>query len=247
GAQAAGALVRRLLEIETYRTLALLGLPQAQKVGPEIRQIEEQLGAISAELPAIRGMSANRDLLRTLSELAASVEAIAAVSAYRFGATRAYHEIVTRRLEAIEEEAEIGHSTLVMFLQRRLEPAMRTCQATEGRLETLSRRLSRAAELLRTRVDVELEEQNRDLLQSMNRRARLQLRLQQTVEGLSVAAVSYYVVGLVGYAAQGLNAAGLAIDYQIVTALSVPIVVGGIWFIVRRIRRKHQEEEGVES
>jgi len=239
GQQAAGALVMRLLEIETYRTLALLGLPQAHECGPEILEIEETLTAISAQLPETKNISANRDLLHQLSRLATSVEAIAAASAFRFGATRAYDEIVALRLRAIDEEMEPGYSTWATFLARRLAPAMRTCQATERRLETLSMRLSRAASLLRTRVDVELEEQNRVLLESMNKRARLQLRLQQTVEGLSVAAISYYVVGLIGYSAKGLKSLGLPVEDKLVVALAVPVVIAGIWWIVRRIRRRH--------
>lgn len=240
--QAAGALVLRLLEIETYRTLALLGLPQVHSCSPQILEIEEALKAISAQLPETENISANRDLLHKLSQLAASVEAIAAATAFRFGATRAYYEIVTLRLRAIDEEIEPGYSTWATFLARRLAPAMRTCQATEQRLETLSKRLSRAADLLRTRVDVELEEQNRVLLKSMNRRARLQLRLQQTVEGLSVAAVSYYIVGLIGYAAKGLKSLGVVVDDRLVVAASVPVVLGAIWWLVRRVRRHHGDD-----
>lgn len=240
--QTAGALVQRLLEIETYRTLALLGLPLAHECMPEIRELEERLTEISTEIPDSRSISANRDLLHTLSALAARAEALAATSSFRFGATRAYDEIVAQRLRAIGEEPEEGFSTWTAFLARRLNPAMRTCLATERRLETLSRRLSHAADLLRTRVDVELEQQNRDLLDSMNRRARLQLRLQQTVEGLSVAAVSYYIVGLIGYAVKGIEAAGVAVNDGIVVALSVPVVLAAVWWIVRRIRRAHGDE-----
>ena len=238
-AQAAGAVVQRLLEIETYRTLALLGLPEAHALSPQIAEIEEQLTDISGKIPESHTISGNKDLLHILSSLAARVEALAAKTAFRFGATRAYHSIVVQRMGVIDEGAAPGAMTWTAFLTRRLNPAMRTCQASQDRLEELSRRLSRAADLLRTRVDVELEQQNRDLLQSMNRRARLQLRLQQTVEGLSVAAVSYYVVGLIGYAVKGAGAAGLPVNDKIATALSVPIVCLAIWWIVRRIRRSH--------
>ena len=110
----------------------------------------------------------------------------------------------------------------------------------QGRLTTLSQKLIRAADLLRTRVNIALEQQNRDLLRSMNRRARMQLRLQQTVEGLSVAAVSYYVVGLIGYLAKGWEKTGMGVPAGAVTALSVPVVVLGVWMIVRRIRRSHE-------
>src|SRR5919202_179732 len=103
--------------------------------------------------------------------------------------------------------------------------AMRSAQAVEDRQTSLSAKLARSANLLRTRVDIELQSQNRDLLSAMNRRTQLQLRLQQTVEGLSVAAVSYYVVGLVGYLAKGAKDAGYPVQPELVMAASVPIAV----------------------
>ncbi len=128
------------------------------------------------------------------------------------------------------------------FLGRRLGPAMRTCQALETRQDMLSEKLARATTLLRTRVDVDLEQQNRSLLESMNRRARVQLRLQQTVEGLSVAAISYYVIGLLSYLAKGVKTAGVPMPGpELTTGLAVPVVVVGIWLIVRRIRSHHAE------
>jgi uncharacterized membrane-anchored protein len=92
---------------------------------------------------------------------------------------------------------------------------------------------------LRTRVDVELERQNQELLKSMNARTRLQLRLQATVEGLSVAAITYYVVGLFGYMVKGAHDSGLPVDPNLATAIFVPLAALSIWGIVRRIRTRH--------
>ncbi len=237
-----GALAQRLIEIETYRTLAMLGLPLAQSLSPRIRRIEDRLAHLTSEM-----RSSERDshaLLDELTDLAAELEADAAASLYRFGASRAYHGIVEERLAALGEQAMPGYDSWSGFLQRRVAPAMRTCRSVEERQANLSRKLARAATLLRTWVDVEVEQQNRDLLASMNRRARLQLRLQQTVEGLSVAAVSYYVVGLIGYLAKGSSVAAAAVKPELVTALSVPFVLAGVWWLVRRIRRSHSDEEG---
>jgi uncharacterized membrane-anchored protein len=239
----AGALVQRLLEIETYRTLALLGLPEAQRSGPIVRRIEDGLTNTSEAMRASRGLDEDRRLLDELTTLAAALEADAAASAYRFGASRAYYEIVGDRLNSIREERIAAYGSFSGFLQRRLGPAMRTCQAIESRQTALATKLARAANLLRTRVDVEIERQNRDLLNSMNRRARLQLRLQQTVEGLSVAAISYYVASLVGYLAKGAKEAGVPVDPTIATAVAIPPVALGLWWLVRRIRRQHAEED----
>ena len=183
-------------------------------------------------------------LLDEITGLAGELEADAASSLYRFGASRAYYEIVRDRLEALNEQPVTGYDTWDSFLERRVAPAMRTCRSVEERQANLSRKLSRAATLLRTKVDVAVERQNRDLLQSMNTRARLQLRLQQTVEGLSVAAVSYYVVGLIGYIAKGAGLDRLGVSDSIVTAVAVPVVVIVLWLVVRRIRKRHRDTGG---
>jgi uncharacterized membrane-anchored protein len=239
GAERAGALVQRVIELETYRTLALLGLPEAQRLTPSIGHIETRLAEVTEEMRRTDRLIDNHRLLDELTALAAELEAGAAASLFRFGASRAYNEIVQLRLQTIGERKVGGFPTWSSFLARRMSPAMRTCITTEERQATLSQKLARAANLLRTRVDVELERQNRDLLKSMNERTRMQLRLQTTVEGLSVAAVSYYVVGLFGYLVKGLHDEGVPVDISLATALFVPVAVLAIWLVVRRIRRRN--------
>lgn len=235
-----GAVSQRVIDVETYRTLAMLGLPLAQQLSARVRRIEDRL----ADMTRAMKDSATRNeqaLLSELTGLAAELEADAAASLYRFGASRAYDGIIEERLEALREESVSGFNTWRGFLQRRVAPAMRTCRSVEERQANLSRKLTRATTLLRTWIDVEVEKQNRDLLASMNNRARLQLRLQQTVEGLSVAAVSYYVVGLIGYLAKGTSIFGMHAKPEYVTAAAVPIVILAVWWAVRRIRRSHSE------
>lgn len=238
----AGALVQRLLEVETYRTLALLGLPEAHRIAPFVRSTEEALVRIASVMTQTDGLAADNALLDEMTALAARLQAEATSAGYRFGASRAYDDIVQQRLAAIGEQPHEGWPTISAFLSRRMAPAMRTCQMLVGRLADLSRNLGRASNLLRTRVDVALEQQNRDLLAAMNERTRLQLRLQHTVEGLSVAAIAYYVVSLFGYLAKGTKEAGWPMpDTGIAMALSVPVAVAGVWLAVRRIRRGHHE------
>lgn len=239
GPERAGVLVQRIIELETYRTLALLGLPEAQRLAPSIARIERRLGEVTEEMRRSAELIDNHRLLDELTALAAELEAGAAASLFRFGASRAYNEIVQLRLQTIGDRKVENLPTWSSFLTRRMQPAMRTCASTEERQTDLSEKLARAANLLRTRVDVELEQQNRDLLKSMNERTRLQLRLQTTVEGLSVAAVSYYVVGLFGYLMKGLHDKGVPVDPTLASALFVPVAVLAIWWTVRRIRRKH--------
>jgi uncharacterized membrane-anchored protein len=240
GAERAGALVQRVIELETYRTLALLGLPESHRLSPSINAIERRLAEITEEMRGTSVLTDNHRLLDELTALAAELEAGATASLFRFGASRAYNEIVHLRLQTIGERKVGGLPTWSSFLARRMAPAMRTCITTEERQANLSRKLARTANLLRTRVDVELERQNRDLLTSMNERTRLQLRLQATVEGLSVAAITYYVVGLFGYIVKGAHDAGLIqVEPTFVIAGFVPLAALAIWGLVRHIRRSH--------
>jgi uncharacterized membrane-anchored protein len=233
----AGRLVQRLLEIETYRMMALLALPVAREVAPSITAADRELVAITAAMHAQDGVGDERRLLGKLTGLAAEVERITAQSSYRFGAARAYHALVERRIGELREARIEGVQTIAEFMDRRLAPALRTCAATAERLEAIAARLQRAGDLLRSRVDIALEAQNQALLASMDRRARIQLRLQATVEGLSVAAISYYVVGLIGYAAKALEKGGVPLHSELATGIAIPIVVAGVWLLVRRVRR----------
>jgi uncharacterized membrane-anchored protein len=234
----AGRLVKRLLEIETYRLMALLALPLARELAPDIARMETRLGELTEQLADVAGLPSERGLLDELSRLSAEVERQMAQSNFRFGATQAYGALVRRRIRALRESRIEGHSTLAEFMERRFAPAMDTCEHVRDRLDRLARRLSRAANLLRTRVDVALEAQNRDLLETMNARVRLQLRLQQTVEGLSVIILGYYAVGLLAYGLKGLKAVGVDIPVDLLTGLSIPVVLTAVGFGVHIIRRR---------
>ncbi len=237
GKRQGGRTVQRLLEIETYRIMALLGLPVARRSAALLTTAERELAAVTA-LMAQDSDSDEPALLVRLTRLAATVESELAENSFRFGASRAYYDLVIRRISELREARLVGVQTIEEFMDRRLAPAMATCASVEKRLQDLSGRVARASDLLRTRVDIEREQQNQALLESMNRRARMQLRLQQTVEGLSIAAITYYVVGLVGYAAKALKQSGVALSVDVVTGASIPFVVLGIWLAVRRVRQR---------
>jgi uncharacterized membrane-anchored protein len=232
----AGRMVQRLLEIDTYRMMALLALPVARDLAPFLTRGEQELAKITGAL-----VSANADdepqLLERLTRLGAEIDSREAASHYRFSASAAYYELVQRRIADLREARIEGLQMFQEFTERRLAPAMNTLRAVASRQESLTARLARAVQLLSTRVDITRERQNQKVLESMNRRVKLQLRLQQTVEGLSVAAVTYYVVGLVGYAAKGAKAFGVDINPDIAVALSIPFVAGLTAYGVHRIRR----------
>lgn len=231
----AGRTLQRLFEIETYRMMALLALLVARRLAPRLLKMERELSGVASAL-AQRG--AGDALLEQLTHLAANVESAIGESRYRFGATRAYHELVTSRIDELRERRLPGTQTIGEFMRRRLAPAIATCESTERRLLELSERVARASSLLATRVGVTRERQNQELLASMNRRARVQLRMQETVEGLSIAAITYYVVSLVGYLAKALEAAGLRVDPAIAIGVAIPVVAVLVGLGVRGVRRR---------
>lgn len=242
--------VQRLIEIDVYRVMAMLAFPVARAFAASLTDAEARLSAITARIAQLgaRGIASaageheDRALLDDLTRLAADVEHGVAASAFRFAAARAYWQIVQTRMGELRETRLPGAPTISEFLGRRLAPAMDTVIATARRQEELSARVARASELLRTRVDIAREEQNHRLLAAMERRGKLSLRLQQTVEGLSVAAITYYAVGLVGYLAKALHAAWPAVNPNWVTAGSIPILALLIWRGVHRIRRELARE-----
>ncbi|KPP85652.1 MAG: putative membrane-anchored protein conserved in bacteria [Rhodobacteraceae bacterium HLUCCO07] len=235
GRRRVGRIVQRLCEIETYKTLSLLGFARARALSPELART----GARLTDLVDDMGEKARpaEETLGQLLEVSGTLEQIAAQTSFRFSATAAYERLVHERVEVMREARFAGRQTFAEFMLRRFDPAMRTVRATEARLQVMVARAARAANLLRTRVDVERSAQNQALLESMDRRSDLQLRLQRTVEGLSVVAISYYAVSLAAYALYPLAEAMGLPKGTIIAAITLP-VVGLVWWLIRRVQRK---------
>ena len=234
-----GRAVQRLLEVETYRMMALLGLPMAREVGASLVHAERDLAVIAGQI-----RSAQRDeepeLLRRLTQLAGEVEGLYARTHARFSASAAYFELVQRRITELRERRIETLQTLGDFMDRRLAPAMQTCAWAARRQQALSERISRISNLLRTRVEIEQQQSSQDLLEAMNRRQKAQLLLQTAVEGLSVAAVTYYGAGLVGYLAKGAKEAGVHVAPDLAVAISIPLIALAVWLGIRRLHRSAQ-------
>lgn len=232
----AGRISQRLLEIETYRLVALRAFPIAKQLAPELTKAEQQLADITAQLE--NKLTSDQELLDTLIALAARVERITVEHAYRFAATHAYDRLVNQRISELREKAIPGIQTIGEFMQRRLSPAIATVDATAQRMGYLSARVSRTSSLLRTRVDILAETQNQQLLEKLTRGQELQLRLQGTVEGLSIAAISYYVISLLLYVFKAVKAAGWPMHPELVTGLCIPVVIWAVWWMTRQIHKK---------
>jgi uncharacterized membrane-anchored protein len=236
GSRRIGRIVQRLCEIETYKTMSMLGLSRVRESGGRLTALDQELTELMGGMNAEQLRSAD-ETLKGLLKVSAELENMLARSSFRFGATAAYEALVNQRIEVMREERFEGRQTFQEFMMRRFDPAMRTVKAGERRLQQMAERATRAGNLLRTRVDVERSAQNQELLASMDKRADLQLRLQRTVEGLSVVAISYYAVNLALYLLAPL-AEGTGVSKALLTAGVTPLVVGLVWLMIRRIRQE---------
>ena len=233
-----GRLVQRLIELDHYRTLTLLAVPMTKQLEPKITALDGELLTVTEDLGQATDVATERALLGRLAEIWAEIAQLAAHHSYRFSATAAYDPLVRQRMERLRESRVVGWQRYTSFVERRLDQAVRHADTLRGRLEDLQRRVNLAADLLRTRVNVHIEEQNVALLQSMDRRARLQLRLQTMVEGLSVIAISYYAVSLLGYVLEGAATLLPAADKSVLKAVAVVPMVAAIWLFLRRVKAK---------
>lgn len=234
-----GRAVQRIVELETYRLLALLGFATVTEYGSKLDSITRHVGEITNELAEqIKQPDSHVEgMLSKLSAQAADLENIYSKASYRMAATKAYDSIVENRLEGLRVSRVEGFQGVKGFLNRRMLPAIDSCRAFSERLRRLSERISRAGDLLQTQTEMIIQRQNQELLISMNRRAKTQLRLQQTVERLSIAAVTYYGVGLVGFLGMSLPLEAWGIDLVALKAASIPIIAGFVWLTIYQVKK----------
>lgn len=242
GPEQLGRRVGRLIDIETYRTMALIALPLARRVSPRVGELERELAAVIRSTGDLAGEEQVDDdaILDRLSALTSRAEALRAETRYRFSASRAYYALVLQRLETLGEAKSGDHQTLTGFIRTRLTPAITTIESLSQRQATLSDDLGRALALLRTRVDIAVNRANQGLLASMDRRQGQQVAIQQAVEGLSAVAITYYAVSLLAYLLQGAGP-WLPVPYTLAVAALVPIVLGSVLIAIRRFR-KHWDQ-----
>ncbi|GGX98469.1 membrane protein [Litchfieldella qijiaojingensis] len=234
-----GRMTRRLLEIETYRMMASLSLPLAKELSVELRQYERELGELS-DRNAANHHESSRPLLYAISSLSARLEHSSARSRQRFSATEAYARIVFTRIEELRETRVADCQRLGTFILRRFQPTVRYCAAIDKRQVSLAQSVARLNDLLRTRAQVEIEEQNSEMLQSLNERTSSQLKIQKAVEGLSIIVISYYIFSLFKLSLEGLDALGMGIEPRLAAAIFGPLgilIIGLLAWRIWKVRR----------
>lgn len=230
----AGRIVQRLLEIETYRFMALMGFPVARSAQASIGSYNQSLDSIINDMEPDLSLDACQVLLERIQSLSHQTSVVFGETAFRFAATKAYNAIVERRLVEIREERISGYSRPSTFLKRRMTPAIDHCAAIERQRETLERRLGETSQMLRTKVETGLAAQNKQLLEQIKASTQSQVRLQRAVEGFSVVAISYYLVSILAVFLKGGEKAGLLEGWELYEAALAPVAILAVVLLVRR-------------
>jgi len=212
--------------------MSLLALPVAREITPSLNDMDQKLAIITQALADHHDVD-EKKLLAQLTNIAARIEAFRANATFRFSATRAYHRLVLTRLEELKEDELSGHLTLTEFMTRRLTPAVKTCEAVSERLEDLSKRVDRASDMMRTRVELAIQSQNQQLLSSMDRRSKIQLMMQHTVEGFSVVAITYYLIGLLKLILDSIYEAGFIFNKSLALGVAIPATLALVYLGIR--------------
>ena len=235
----AGRVIRNLLEIAAYRSMTLLALPIARQLMPEVRLLEQRLVETNNKLNDLVTLEDEQNLMDELISEATQLEKLVADHNFRFSATEAYFNLTESRLDMLREAKMPAIRTLKQFHARRFIPAFNTCMSVVKRKENLSKRISRTSELLHLRLQLSLEAQNQKLLSSMDKRSELQLRLQQTVEGLSVVAMTYYSMKLIELLMKPIPIETyLPVSQGAALALLTPVIFCGAMWVIIRVRKK---------
>ncbi len=242
-----GRRIQRIYELETYRIMALIGLPLARRQSSRLTKLEDQLNQITSKLEAASSDEdvSDEDLFQELSILSGKLDNLRSETRFRFSASNAYFDIVDARIKTLVEQERGDLQTISGFLKSRLEPARATIKSVEGRQKTLTEDISRALALLRTRIDIKMNHGNQALLKSLDGRYKQQLLISQAVEGLSTIAITYYAIGLLSYFLKAFDKAGhLPVSYTLILAAAVPVIMFTVWYSVRRLRLKlHGSED----
>jgi len=233
--------LQRLQELGNYRNRALLGLPVARECWPQLDITEASLRTLFNQLAS--NEARDDTLLEDLSALALDLASVSTSISFRMDATRAYGKIVEERLEQVDSRPVMGYASLVDFTQRRFRPAMNTCIATTERIARLEKGTEQLASLLRARVDTHIENQNAQMLGSMERSISSQTRLQHMVEGLSVIALSYYLLSLLKYIIYILPNDKTNVSHEFIIGTLVIPVLAGVWISMRLLRKRLLEPE----
>ena len=219
------------VELSHHQLRQSPGWPLARQSLQQLSELELQLAGLTQSIELQQ--RSDEQLLHDITGLAAATERLIAENSNRLQATAAYYQLTLDRLKALQESPLADHLSLQDFTEKRLTPAYRTSEAVQRRQQLLSSRLGRCTELLRTRLNLKLEQQNQQLLSSMEQKAKLQLKLQQMVEGFSLVAISYYAVQLAIKLLSSLQYWWPELNVGRWQSIAIPVIIIGVAGLLR--------------
>jgi uncharacterized membrane-anchored protein len=221
-----GRLLQRLVEIETYRMAAMLSLPLAREILPEIQTLETRHIRLVKRIGEI-GEDDGVAQLDDLAGLLLATEALKLRSGSRFSLTENYAKIVTSRIRELREEPVPGYQTIGEFFDRRLVESMRNFKSTEAELESLSDSLQATTQLLRTAVEVHREN---PLIPATDQAPRTSPpKWQRHLDVILAVLLTYCLANLLKLVVEGIRVIGIPLNSALVTTLALPFLGYAVW------------------
>lgn len=227
-------------KIETYYHLILSPLPDFAAAMDQVFRLEKRQ---LADRDAITRGLASADpsqlqaWLSQLTEASAQVSHLGEAMRYHLASAVPYDSIIRTTIEDLRERPLERLESLGAYVARRIRGIADGYQRLMHRIEALEQSFEGMVSIIRTRIDLAMEQQNLTILSSVDRTTKLQVRLQRMVESLSVVVQSYYLTGLAHYAFKALEHRGWLADATTATALFIPVAFGLAFFLTWQAKR----------
>ncbi|MGE3152887.1 MAG: DUF3422 family protein [Nitrospiraceae bacterium] len=233
--------VDAIVRIETYYHLLLMQKPLFSAAVDQVYRFEQvhlkQREIITTRIGGADSLTLQR-WLNALTEDLLKTNRLAGRLHSEFSGSVPYDRIVHTTITALGEQTLSTYRPISDYVLSGITGVAEGYQQLLKRIDTLRSGFEGIISIIRARVDLMLEAQNLTLLRSVDKTTKSQVMLQNTVEGLSVIVIAYYLSGLAGYLFKGLSEVGWLRNASVASAVFVPIAVG-LAFLITNLSRKY--------
>lgn len=239
--------VENIGQTENYYHLLLLPLPDYFTKLNTVGIIEKRVAERTERITATMETAAGEDMEVWLKDLTSELSQIHNLNErlrHRFSATFHYDKLYNRALDDWHAEPLEHYEPLRNVLNRKTEMITDDYHRLIQRVDASEKSIADLISVLRTRIDLILQRQNLEMLEGMHATAKHQVKLQETVEGLSIIVISYYLTGLAGYVFKAMEKAW-GLNSSLATGIFVPIAILFSLFMTWKFKKAMEREKNL--
>ncbi len=210
-------------------------------------KVVSKMGTISMSLPKSQPETL-KAWLHELSNNFGEISGITEEARQRMNYTILKRDAIRKILKDWEESSKSqGYPLVSKFFLDKVEGLSDQYQRLFTRIDSIRREMTDLITMLRTKIDLFLQEQSLELQQSVDETTKTQMIMQHTVESLSVIVLSYYITHMAGFIFESLEVSHvISIPVATVKAIFVPIAIVISWYLTFRARqfiKKHTKNK----